>query len=134
MLSFAAAALGLQNGLAPTGTQLRASKVQMSRFTGQIWDLDAKKAILSEWDLEAPRGYDNFNPFERDSVGNACDTNGKVPGETAYKDPIRADTSFAQMQADRAAMEVINADPKMKITGKPGNWKFGWDEGLGSVP
>merc|ERR1719195_1908151 len=109
MLSFAAAALGLQNGLAPTGTQLRASKVQMSRFTGQIWDLDAKKAILSEWDPEAPRGYDNVNPFERDSVGNACDTNGKFPGETAYKDPKRADTSLAQMQADR---ETAYKDPK----------------------
>ena len=134
MLSFAAAALGLQNGLAPTGTQLRASKVQMSRFTGQIWDLDAKKAILAEWDPEESRGYDNFNPFERDSVGNACDTNGKFPGETAYKDPKRADTSFAQMQADRETMEEIKKDPKMSITGKPGNWKFGWDDGLGAVP
>ena len=67
--------------------------------TWQIWDIEAKKAILEEWDPEEKRGYDNFNPFERDSVGNACDTNGKFPGETAYKDPIRADTSFAQMQA-----------------------------------
>ena len=81
-----------------------------------------------------PRGYDNFNPFERDSVGNACDTNGKFPGETAYKDPKRADTSFAQMQADRETMEEIKKDPKMSITGKPGNWKFGWDDGLGAVP
>ena len=126
-------ASALQSGIAPA-TQGRVSKVEMSRFTGKVWDIEAKKAILEEWDPEEKRGYDNFNPFERDSVGNACDTNGKFPGETAYKDPIRADTSFAQMQADRAAMEVINADPKMKITGKPGNWKFGWDEGLGSVP
>merc|ERR1719502_2655051 len=116
MLSIAAATLGLQNGLAPTGTQLRASKVQMSRFTGQIWDMDAKQAILEEWDPEAPRTYDNCNPF---------DTNGKFPGETAYKDPQRPDTNFAQMQKDRELMEEIKKDPKMSITGKPGNWKFG---------
>ena len=93
-----------------------------------------KKEILAEWDPEAPRTYDNFNPFERDDVGNACDTNGKFPGETAYKDPIRPTTSFAQMQEDRETMEEIKKDPKMAIKGKPGNWKFGWDKGLGSVP
>ena len=36
MLSFAAATLGLQNGLAPTGTQLRSSQLKMSRFTGNV--------------------------------------------------------------------------------------------------
>merc|ERR1711918_234689 len=94
-------------------------------YTGQCWDMPAKKDILSEWDPEAPRGYDNFNPFERDDVGNACDTNGKFPGETAYKDPMRPTTSFAQMQEGRVTMEEIKKDPKMAIKGKPGNWKFG---------
>merc|ERR1719486_1591442 len=134
MLSFAAAALGLQNGLAPTGTQLRASKVQMSRFTGQIWDLDAKQAILEEWDPEAPRGYDNFNPFERDDQGNACDTNGKFPGETAYMDPQRPDMNYMKMLAEKKIIEEILEQPKTQIRGKAGNWKSGWDEGLGMVP
>merc|ERR1712094_117109 len=89
---------------------------------------------LAEWDPEAQRTYDNFNPFERDSVGNACDTNGKFPGETAYKDPIRPDVNFAQMQADRETMAEIMKDPKTQLTGKPGNWKTGWDKTLGQVP
>lgn len=202
MLSIAAATFGLQNGLAPTGAQLR-SKVQMSRFTGvgvrarcpaaplpclrsgahptlplcardlltvtpssssgssgtsmprrRSWWSGTRRrrvALTSHTDNQPPcsvaggshpasrrpsqtRGYDNFNPFERDSVGNACDPNGKFPGETAYKDPKRADTNFAQMQADRVTMEEIKKDPKMSITGKPGNWKFGWDKGLGVAP
>merc|ERR1719453_717811 len=128
-------ALGFNLNVAPASNKVATQGPQMmSRFTGQIWDMPAKKDILSEWDPEAPRDYDNFNPFERDSVGNACDTNGKFPGETAYKDPMRPDTSFAVMQADRVKMEEIMKGDKVKITGKPGNWFFGWDKELGSVP
>merc|ERR1712094_59239 len=140
MLSTAVAGLVASSGftapgLVPQAPVVRgADPLMMSRFTGWTWTLAAKQAILEEWDPEEKRGYDNFNPFERDDQGNACDTNGKFPGETAYKDPIRADTSFAQMQADRETMEEIKKDPKMSITGKPGNWKFGWDDGLGAVP
>jgi len=135
MLAFSGAVLGLQQGAAPASSRtVAASKVGMSRFTGKIWDLDAKITLLAEWDPEETRGYDNFNPFERDSVGNACDTNGKFPGETAYKDPTRPDVSFAQMQIDRERMTEIMKDPKMSITGKPGNWVTGWDKGLGQVP
>jgi len=106
----------------------------MSKYTGCVWDMDAKMDIFNQWNPDAPRDYDNFNPFERDDNGNCCDTNGKFPGEVAYKDPQRPDTSFAIMQADRVVMEKINADPRMAITGKPGNWKFGWADGLGGVP
>jgi len=74
------------------------------------------------------------NPFERDDQGNCCDPNGKFPGEGSYGDPMRPDTNFAQMTKDRETMKIINADERMKIKGKPGNWKFGWDKGLGMVP
>merc|ERR1719198_756446 len=111
MLAVAGAVLGLQQGAAPSALS-RSSKIGMSRYTGEIWDIPAKQAIFAEWDPEAQRTYDNFNPFERDSVGNACDTNGKFPGETAYKDPIRPDVNFAQMQADRETMAEIMKDPK----------------------
>lgn len=74
------------------------------------------------------------NPFERDDQGNCCDPNGKFPGEGAYGDPKRPDTNFATMTKDRESMKAINADPRMLIKGKPGNWKFKWDEGLGMIP
>ena len=135
MLAVAGAVLGLQQGVAPASvTRSAVSKIEMSRFTGQVWDIPAKQAIFAEWDPEAQRTYDNFNPFERDDVGNACDTNGKFPGETAYKDPTRPDVNFAQMQADRVTMEEIMSDPKATLKGKPGNWKTGWDKTLGQVP
>jgi len=88
----------------------------------------------AEWDPEAKRDYDNFNPFERDSNGNCCDTNGKFPGEGNYQDPMRPNADWESMQRDRAEMEIINADPRMAIKGKPGNWKYGWDKGLGIIP
>ena len=74
--------------------------------------LAAKQAILEEWDPEAPRGYDNFNPFERDDQGNACDTNGKFPGETAYMDPQRPDMNYMKMLAEKKIIEEILEQPK----------------------
>merc|ERR1711990_868858 len=111
------------------------SKISMSRFTDQVWDFTAKKQIYDEWNPSAQRTYDNFNPFERNADGNACDTNGKFPGETNYRDPIRPDASWAIMQADKAMMEEINAIVKPgDVEGAPGRWKKGWDEGLGALP
>merc|ERR1711988_1379184 len=107
----------------------------MSRFYnagGQMtWDMDAKMAIFNEWNPDAARTYDNFNPFERDSNGNCCDTNGKFPGDGGYADPVRPETNWEAMQRDRAFMDELNKNPKMAIAGKPGNWKAGWDAGLG---
>jgi len=120
---------------APISARVSSSKVSMmSRFEGEVWDMDAKMAILNEWDPEQPRGYNNFNPFERDDQGNACDPNGKFPGEGSYGDPKRPDTNWETMQRDRAIMEQINADPRMAISGRPGNWRVGWDKDLGMIP
>merc|ERR1719440_2569888 len=96
----------------------------MSRFDDQLWDFNAKKAIYDDYDPNAKRTADNFNPFERNTDGNACDPNGKFPGEGGYKDPMRPDVSFAQMQADKAALETITSNPKAgDVAGAPGRWK-----------
>jgi len=47
---------------------------------------------------------------------------------------MRPNADWESMQRDRAEMEIINADPRMAIKGKPGNWKYGWDKGLGIIP
>jgi len=38
------------------------------------------------------------------------------------------------MTRDRETMVKVNADPKMAIKGKKGNWKRGWDKTLGMIP
>ncbi|CAM9881947.1 unnamed protein product [Heterosigma akashiwo] len=76
--------------------------------------------IFNEWNPDSPRGPDNFNPFERDAVGNQCDPNGFFPGDTTYRDPIRPDMNFARMQEENAIMADLKNNPKFSIQGKPG--------------
>ena len=57
----------------------------------------------------SPRADPNRNP------------QGYFPGENRYKDPIRPDASFAIMQEEAKVMAELNEDPKMSVTGKPGN-------------
>merc|ERR1711924_551417 len=86
-----------------------------------IWGIDAKNAVFDTWDPEKPRDYENFNPFERNLDGAVSDANGCFPGESrGYMPPNRPDASWAIMQAEKEEMEVIKADPKYGITGKPG--------------
>mmetsp|Transcript_32213 Transcript_32213/g.74147 ORF Transcript_32213/g.74147 Transcript_32213/m.74147 type:complete len:143 (-) Transcript_32213:267-695(-) len=115
-------------------SRVASSNIQMSRFDGKVWTMDAKITIMGEWDPEETRGYNNFNAFERDDQGNCCDANGKFPGEGNYKDPKRPDTNWESMTRDRETMVKVNADPKMAIKGKKGNWKRGWDKTLGMIP
>ena len=107
----------------------------MSRFNGEVWSFDAKLALFMEWNPALPRDYDNFNPFERNDEGAMCDTNGVFPGtDRGYKIPTRPDTSWAIMQEETKMMEVIRTDPKMQLTGQPGNWSPNWQENLGAPP
>ena len=103
---------------------------------GNIWGFDAKKAIFDQWDPSKPRDYDNFNPFERNDEAQQCDMNGCFPGQDrAYKVPQRPDINWAMQQEQTKEMEEMKAnDPKFSITGKPGNWKKGWADGLGPTP
>lgn len=79
--------------------------------------------MYSEWDPTKARTPDNFNPFEKNEDGNSCDAGGCFPGEGKYKDPIRPDTSFAIMQAEKAILEEIaNMPPKPGQPG-PGNYQ-----------
>jgi len=111
------------------------SPIMMSRFNGQIWGIDAKIAVFEEWDPEQPRTYDNFNPFERNEDGAQCDTNGCYPGSSrGYQPPNRPDTSWAIMQEEQKQMEVIKANPKYSITGRPGNYHMKWQDNLGAPP
>ena len=57
------------------------------------------------------------------------------PGESrGYQPPNRPDTSWAIMQAEKEEMEVIKADPKYGVTGKPGCYSLKWQENLGAPP
>ena len=68
--------------------------------------------LHSEWDPTAPRSDMNFNPFQTNDDGNACDPSGFYPGDTKYKDPIRGDMNWEIMQKERAFMDDIMANPK----------------------
>merc|ERR1719502_2136150 len=86
MISAAVAglALGYTAPMSRPAVQVRAAAPQMydiSEF-GNIWGIEAKKAVFDAWDPEAPRTYDNFNPFERNDEGGMCDTNGCFAGES----------------------------------------------------
>eukprot|EP00639_Heterosigma_akashiwo_P001701 CAMPEP_0194576512 /NCGR_PEP_ID=MMETSP0292-20121207/11612_1 /TAXON_ID=39354 /ORGANISM="Heterosigma akashiwo, Strain CCMP2393" /LENGTH=104 /DNA_ID=CAMNT_0039428605 /DNA_START=58 /DNA_END=369 /DNA_ORIENTATION=+ len=80
----------------------RSSSALNSRFDNQEWGVPQMLEIFNEWNPDSPRGPDNFNPFERDAVGNQCDPNGFFPGDTTYRDPIRPDMNFARMQEENA--------------------------------
>ena len=140
---------------------------------GDIWGIDAKKAVFEAWDPEKPRDYENFNPFERNLDGGVCDANGwcgphpaqpahptdtgalactaatreqppltsrsgcarSFPGESrGYQPPNRPDTSWAIMQKEKEEMEVVKADPKYGLSGKPGCYSLKWQEKLGAPP
>ena len=60
----------------------------------------------------SPRSETNFNPFERNADGNACDCSGYFPGEGKYSDPARPDVDFAAMMAEKTDMAEIEANPK----------------------
>ena len=79
--------------------------------------------VPSEWNPASPRSSDNFNPFEKNDDGNACDTSGHFPGEGKYNDPIRPDTSYAIMQAEAAIMNDFNAAPPKPGQPGPGNYQ-----------
>ena len=84
--------------------QVRATGAQMADISAfdDIWGIDAKKAIFDKWDPEAPRDYENFNPFERNDESAMCDTNGCFPGQSrGYKSPNRPDQSWQIMQKEK---------------------------------
>ena len=133
MLALFGAANGLNMQPRVPSTQVRASSVQMADISafGDIWGIDAKKAVFTAWDPESPRNYDNFNPFERNLDGAQCDMNGCFPGESrGYKPPNRPDASWAIMNAEKQEMEVIKTDPKFGLSGKPGCYSLKWQDGL----
>jgi hypothetical protein len=100
-----------------------------------ILSLDAKEEIYNKWDPEKPRDYYNFNPFERNDDGQICDSNGCFPGQDAgYKPPNRPDVSWAIMQEHNKRMDVLKAQPKFNLKGKPGNWSRNWRANLGPTP
>merc|ERR1719284_1425008 len=132
-----AASSGLIAGVAPAPQVRAVAPAMMADISayGDIWGIEAKKAVFEAWDPEKPRDYDNFNPFERNLDGGVCDTNGCFPGESrGYQPPNRPDTSWAIMQAEKEEMEVIKADPKYGVTGKPGCYSLKWQENLGAPP
>merc|ERR1711871_618196 len=86
--------------------------VEAGKYDGQMWDMDAKMDVYEAWDPSAPRTEENFNPFERNTDGNAADASGYYPGDGPYKDPQRPDMNFAAMQAENAALDKIKANPK----------------------
>ena len=105
-----------------------------SKFDG-IWSHEAKMECYAQWDPEAPRSYDNFNPFERNFDGAMSDENGCFPGESrGYKVPNRPDASWAIMQEEAKKMDEIKKDPKYGLSGKPGCYSLKWQENLGAPP
>eukprot|EP00631_Chrysoreinhardia_giraudii_P000066 CAMPEP_0197413950 /NCGR_PEP_ID=MMETSP1170-20131217/751_1 /TAXON_ID=54406 /ORGANISM="Sarcinochrysis sp, Strain CCMP770" /LENGTH=231 /DNA_ID=CAMNT_0042940613 /DNA_START=52 /DNA_END=745 /DNA_ORIENTATION=- len=94
-------------------TPTRSAKTQVfSKYDGQVWDMDAKMDIWNLWDPNSPRSEDNFNPFERNPDGNACDTSGYFPGEGKYKDPQRPDMNWDAMLKEKELMAQVESNPK----------------------
>merc|ERR1719453_538145 len=120
-----------------TGAAVRPA-VQARTGVTQMADIsafEAKKAIFDQWDPGKPRDYDNFNPFERNDEAAMCDTNGCFPGQSrGYQSPNRPDQSWAIMQEEAKLMDELKQDPKFSITGKPGNFRLKWQEGLKAPP
>lgn len=108
---------------APTKALPKAATVVYAdgKYDGQMWDMAAKKDVWGAWDPNSPRAETNFNPFERDPTGNACDCSGYFPGEGKYKDPQRPDVDFAAMMAEKEIMAEIEANKKPgDVPGAPG--------------
>ena len=141
MLAAATAGLALSSGFSGFSASRSAVQVRstdaamMSRFNGEVWSFEAKKALFDEWDPEKPRDYDNFNPFERNDEGQVADTNGCFPGQSrGYKVPTRPDVNWAIQQEQNKKMEELKLLPKFNIKGKPGNYNTKWQENLGAPP
>eukprot|EP00527_Entomoneis_sp_CCMP2396_P008724 CAMPEP_0198140488 /NCGR_PEP_ID=MMETSP1443-20131203/3631_1 /TAXON_ID=186043 /ORGANISM="Entomoneis sp., Strain CCMP2396" /LENGTH=126 /DNA_ID=CAMNT_0043802921 /DNA_START=63 /DNA_END=443 /DNA_ORIENTATION=- len=81
------------------------------KFEGQVWDVESKQDVYASWDPNAARSPLNFNPFET-FEGNSPNPSGFFPGEGRYKDPMRPDVSYAQMQVERAILDDVAANPK----------------------
>jgi hypothetical protein len=97
-----------------------ASGLVYGKYDEQLWDMTAKQDVYSSWDPSQPRSPMNFNPFET-FEGNSPDASGFYPGEGRYKDPKRPDVNFASMQAERAILDDVAANPKPGATpGCPG--------------
>ena len=101
----AALALGSAAAFAPAA-RAPASVVAFGgagKYEGQIFGFPEKKDLWENWDPNSPRSETNFNPFERNADGNACDCSGYFPGEGKYSDPARPDVDFAAMMAEKTA-------------------------------
>ena len=95
----AALALGSAAAFAPAA-RTPASVVVFGgagKYEGQIFGFPEKKDLWENWDPNSPRSETNFNPFERNADGNACDCSGYFPGEGKYSDPARPDVDFAAL-------------------------------------
>ena len=91
------------------------------KYEGMEFGFPEKKDLWENWDPNSPRSETNFNPFERNADGNACDASGYFPGEGKYSDPQRPDVDFAAMMAEKTAMAEIEANPKAgDVPGAPG--------------
>jgi hypothetical protein len=102
---------------------------------GGIWSLEAKTAMFNQWDPESPRTYTNFNPFERNDESAQADIHGCFPGQSrGYQSPIRPETSWAIMEAEKVKMDELKLLPKFNIKGRPGNFVRSWQDNLGPVP
>merc|ERR1711879_967416 len=96
-----------------------------------VWDVATKKIYFDAWDPEKPRGYNNFNPFERDDEGALCDMNGCFPGTSrGYQAPTRPEQSWEIMQEEAKLMDALKAEAKWNIKGRPGNFHLGWQDDL----
>ena len=114
---------------APSASMMFQTTVD-SKFDG-IWSHEAKMECYAQWDPEAPRSYDNFNPFERNLDGAMSDENGCFPGQgKGYQVPNRPDINWARQQELNAIMEELKKEPKFQSTGKPGNWSPKWQDGM----
>ena len=97
-----------------------ASGLAYGKYDEKLWDIEAKQDVYAAWDPNQPRSPTNFNPFET-FEGNSPDASGFYPGEGRYKDPTRPDVNFASMQAERAILDGIAANPKPGfVPGCPG--------------
>merc|ERR1719199_450425 len=134
MMAVMGAAVGGAIGYA---AKARAGDVQMADISAfdDIWGFEAKKSIYDQWDPEKPRDYNNFNPFERNDEAAMCDTSGCFPGQSrGYKSPNRPDQSWDIMQKEAKKMEELKSNPKFGLSGKPGNFRLKWQEGLKAPP
>merc|ERR1719359_2507691 len=101
-------------------SQARGAPLMDGKYHKQMWDKEAKMDIYKQWNPDAPRSDQNFNPFERNVDGNACDCSGFYPGEGPYSDPQRPDMNYAAMQEEQKFLAEIMADPKASLKGCPG--------------